>query len=514
MKSKHISPEMTVLLLFVFAKFFVHLYTNLFAGYGIFRDELYYLACSNHLAAGYVDQPPLSIYILWLYKSVFGDSVFAIRLLPALAGALTVFFTGLVTRRLGGGVFAIIMSSIAVCITPIYLGMNSFYSMNSFDILLWAVAFYVLLRIIQNDSLEDWILFGIIVGLGMLNKISMAWLAIGFVVGLLLTPQRKKLLTVRPYLAGGIALLIFAPYIIWNITNDFPMLEFIHNATQYKYNGISRLNFISGLVLNMHPLLLPLWIAGLIYLLLPKSGRKYQMLGWIFITTFAILVINGHSKPEYLSPAFIPLFAGGSILTEKLFKLRYMKWGMFAVPVILLAGGIAIAPLAIPILPVEKFIQYSFNLGIQAESNEGKELSQLPQFYADMHGWEEMAKSVADIYHSLPEPDKQNTVIYAHNYGEAGAMDYYRDKYDLPPVICMHNNYWFWGKKHFNKYYSTIIIIGGKIEDHLNALEFVEQVAIHRAKYSIPYENNIGLFIGRNLIVSIKELWQRDKHFI
>ena len=495
------------------AKLFLHFYTNAFAGYGIFRDELYYLACSQHLALGYVDQPPFSIYVLWFFKLFLGKSIFAIRAVTAISGALTIYFTGLIVRRLGGGSIALLLAGCMVLFAPVYMSFSTFYSMNSLDILLWSMAYYMIIRIIQNNTLKDWIIFGLIVGLGMLNKISMGWLAIGFAVGLLISDQRKQLLTIRPWLAGIIALLVFSPFIIWNFTHDMAHLEFIHNATHYKYNGISRFDFISGQLLQINPVSIIIAIAGMIYLFVNKSLKKYNVLAVIPLVTFIILFINGHSKSEYLSATYTALFGAGAILMERVFRNRRLMWLPMVALFLIVSFGLVAIPLAMPFLPEERYIAYAEKLGMKQQSVEGKELSKLPQFFADMHGWEEMAATVAKVYHALPDSEKAETVIFAYNYGEAGAMDYYRDKYDLPPVVCLHNNYWFWSEDEVRRPIKTMIINGGKIQDHKSSLEFVEQVTTYSCQYIMPYENNRPIFVAKNFTVPLEKIWATEKHY-
>jgi hypothetical protein len=171
-------------------------------GYGIFRDEYYYLACARHLDWGYVDHPPLSIALLALLTGLFGDSVWTLRIPMALMGALTVVLTGLIARRLGGGLFAVALAGLAALVAPTLLGISAYFSMNSLDLFFWACAVYVLVGILRDDRPQGWLLFGLIAGLGLMNKFSMAFLGFGVVAGLLLTPYRKHFLDWRLY-AGG-----------------------------------------------------------------------------------------------------------------------------------------------------------------------------------------------------------------------------------------------------------------------------------------------------------------------
>lgn len=490
----------------------LHLYTNLFAGYGYFRDELYYIACSKRLAWGYVDQPPLSIFILAGSRLIFGDSIFALRLLPAVASAVTVFFAGKITRELNGNAVAITAASLSLVLSPIFLGMFAIFSMNSFDWLLWSIAFYVVIRLIKTGNERLWIWLGVIVGLGLLNKIDFAWFGAGLVVGMIFTSQRKYFLTRWPYIAGAIALLIFSPYIIWNITHNFAHLEFIRNATRWKYSGITRSDFVLGQILIGGPTVLPIWLSGIYFLFFNREGKMFRLAGFIYLVTFLILFINGHSKSEYLSVTLPLLFAAGGILVEKLGSFSRTSWIKFVVPAYLLLGGAFTIPFAIPILPPQTFIQYSGFLGIKESSSEGKHLEGLPQFYADMFGWENMAESVSKVYTSLSLEDQERAKVLAQNYGEAGAIDFFAKKYPLPQVICPHNNFWYWGYGDTTR--DIIIAIGGSKDDYLRTFSQVDEAGSIHSEYAIPYENNLKIFICRGLKLPIKEAWDKARFFI
>jgi hypothetical protein len=491
----------------------IHLYTNIFAGYGIFRDEFYYIACTNHLSAGYVDQPPLSIYLLAITRWFIGDSLFAIRLIPAVTAAVTVYLTGLLTVRIGGKEIAVLVACITLAFSPIFLGINSVFSMNTFDHFFWVLSAYFVVRIVQENKPIFWILLGVTLGLGMLNKISMGWFGAGLLVGLLLTPLRTYLRSWRPYLAALIAFLIFSPFIIWNITHDFAHLEFMSNATNYKYNTLTPVDFITGQLLLSGPASILVWVPGLFYLLINKEVKKYRILGIIFLTTFIILILNWHSKAEYLASAYPLVYAGSGLFIERIFSGRSYGWIKYAIISLIVLTGIIAVPITVPILPVETFISYSASIGITHQNSEHKELSELPQFYADMFGWEDMAKTVASVYKTLPDSEKAGTIIFADNYGEAGALEYYSSRYNLPPVVCPHNSYWYWSDPCNHKI-KTVIVIGGNIEDHRSTCKNVTLAAVHNSKYSMPYENNLPIYICRDIPGSLKEVWQRAKLFI
>ena len=287
--------------LFTLAKLLLHLATT--SGYGYFRDEFYYLACAEHLAPGYVDHPPLSIVFLWVVRHLFGDSLPALRLLPAVLGAASVALVGLMARALGGGRWAVALAMTGALVAPEYLALNHFYSMNAFDIFFWALAAWLLIRLIGGANPRLWLLLGLVLGLGLANKISVLWLGAGLFVGLVATPQRRWLTTRWPWLCGTVSAALFAPYVFWQVRHDWPTLEFIHNATTEKMVGVAPLDFLVGQIKMMHPLTLPLWLGGLVFLFFHSEGRRYRLLGFIYLTVFFMLALSGSSRSGYLSPA-------------------------------------------------------------------------------------------------------------------------------------------------------------------------------------------------------------------
>ena len=500
-----------LLVSFALVKFLIHAATNLAGGYGYFRDEFYYIACSDHLAWGYVDQPPFSIAILWLNRMLIGDSLFALRLLPAIAGAVVVALAGLITRELGGTRYAQVLAACSVIVAPLTLGTDSFYSMNAFDQLFWTLAFYLLVLIIKNDTQKRWLLLGVVLGLGLLNKISVLWLGAGLALGLLITENRPLLLAPRVWLAATIAVAIFLPHIIWQVIYGFPTLEFIRNATVNKYVAVSPLTMFTQQVFNMNPATFIVWISGLVYFLVSKATKRFRILPIIYLTVFLILVINRNSKSEYLGPMFPMLFAMGAFAVEK-FILRFnWRWIKPVLLGLVLVGGVVTAPFAIAVLPVESFIAYAKALGMAPSTPEKKVLSRLPQFYADMFGWRTLVADVADAYNSLTPAEKTNCTIIANNYGEAGAIDFFGGAFGLPKAISGHNNYWLWGPR--NATGAVVIRFGGSAEAMRESYVEVTHVGTFKDDYCMPYENNMPIWICRNRRVPLNQDWATFKHY-
>src|SRR5436305_6080358 len=269
---KRSSAEPILIILFSVVALLAHLQT--IGRYGYFRDELYYIACGRHLAFGYVDQPPLSILLLRLSQILLGNSLFTIRLLPALAGTATVAITGLIARELGGRGWAIALACAGSLCALFSLAVGNFFSMNAFEPLFWMGAIYLLVRIINGGPPRLWLWFGALIGLGLENKHSMAFFAAGVCVALLLTPERHSLTRKWIWLGGLTALLLALPNVIWQMRHDWPTWELLRNIAQSNKNVVlTPAQFIAQQVLIMNPATLPLWLGGLIWLLVSRDGR-------------------------------------------------------------------------------------------------------------------------------------------------------------------------------------------------------------------------------------------------
>jgi hypothetical protein len=487
----------------------IHAGVNALGGYGYFRDELYYLACARHLDFGYVDHPPLSIWVLAVW-TMFGDSLFALRFPPAVLGACTVYLAGAIARDLGGGRHAQLLSSVAVGLAPIVLGFSGLYTMNAFDLLFWALTFSVLVRLLRSSEPRSWYLLGVLLGTGAMNKLSMLWLACGLALGFLLTEQRRQLRSTAPWIAVGLAIVLFSPYVIWNLTHDGAHLEFIRRAAGLKYSSQNPLTFFSGLVLIMNPMAVPLWIAGFWFLL--RNGQ-YRVAGLAVTVVLLILLANVHSKAEYFAGAMMILIPAGAVQWERLLSAAWIRWTKVVYPALLVAVGLLLFPYTMDILPVTTFLRYQEIVGIKPPNTEGHRLTALPQHYADRFGWEHMAEVVAGVYAELPDSLKRNCLVYGRNYGEAAAVDFFGRKYGLPPAISQHNSYWYWGMRHLRPDV-TLVVIGRGRGDLLEDFEVADEVARIRSDYVMPYENDLPVTVCRKPRRDMLTMWAEGKTFI
>jgi 4-amino-4-deoxy-L-arabinose transferase-like glycosyltransferase len=500
--------DLAILLYLALLTILIHFLTN--GGYGYFRDEFYYMACGEHLAWGYVDQPPFAALMVFVTRHLLGDSLFALRFFPAICGGLIVLLTGLMVRELGGGRFAQGLAAVAVIVAPVYLAIDNFFSMNCFDHVFWALAGYIVIRIVKEDKPWLWVFFGLVAGVGLMNKYSIGFLGLGIVVGLALTPARRQFLSKWIWVAGAIAFVIFLPHILWEIHNRFPTLEFIHNATVRKNLPQTPRQFMAGSVIEMHPLTAPIWLAGLAFFFLAKAGKPYRLFGWVYVSILALFLLT-RAKPYYLSPAYLFLFAGGAVVIEAFVQQRNWNWLKPASFVLLLAGGAAMAPYVLPVLPVETYLKYQDFIGFKPATEEKGKLGKLPQQYADMFGWENMVATVAKVYNSLSPEEQQKCVIGASNYGEAGAIDFFGKRYGLPHAISSHNNYWIWGPGE--KPGEIAIIVGGNPEEYHGMYEDVQQAATVTSEYGRPFETNLPVYLCRRPKVTLQQVWPHIKNF-
>jgi 4-amino-4-deoxy-L-arabinose transferase-like glycosyltransferase len=302
MTGKSSAPRLAMVVVWLAAiKMAVHVYAG--HNYGYFVDELYYLACGRHLAWGYVDQPPLIALAAAVTRVLIGESLQAIRLLPAVAGGALVLLTGLIARELGGRRFAQGIAALAVLVSPGILATDSLFSMNAFEPLFWMGCAYIVIRVVKTGRQQLWLWFGLLAGIGLENKHSMLIFGCGIVIGLLVTPERRQFRSPWLWMAGLLALLIFLPNLLWNVQHHFPFLELQANIRRaHRDVSLPPLVFIGQAILTMLPLTLPIWAAGVWYYLFNETGKPFRVLGWAWLATMAVIMIL-NPRVYYAFPA-------------------------------------------------------------------------------------------------------------------------------------------------------------------------------------------------------------------
>lgn len=499
-----------LLLLIALVPLGLHLWAN--AHDNLFRDELYYLSAGQHLDWGYVEYPPFVALMAALTRVLLGTSVVAVRLLPALAQVAIVLLTASMVALLGGGLAAQALAAIAIALGPVFVGSSGLLTMDVFDLLWWALAAWTLVRMIKSGEPRWWLLFGAVIGVGLLTKLTIAFFVIALLLGLLLSQERKLLFNRWLIIGGLIALGIVWPYIAWQARHGFPVLEYTAAYASGKVYWAGPFVYLLQQIITMNPILLPLWLGGLYFLLFAASGRPYRAFGWAYLLLFFFFMLQ-KAKYYWLSPAYPMLFAAGAYGLQQLIERR-PRLGWLQPTAIALAtiSGLLMVPLAIPMLPNETYIAYNRMMGgLGTQKQENLASSQLSQSYADRQGWREMVAAVKQAYDTLTPAEQADTCILTRNYGEAGAVDLYGAELGLPRAITGHNSYYIWGPQGCSG--KVLISIGRPSTDLTGVFDSVEAGPAWGCDYCMPYEDGALIYIARGLQLPMEDAWPTTKDY-
>jgi hypothetical protein len=474
--------------------------------YGYFIDELYYLSCADRPALGYVDHPPLSVWLLVVVRAVLGDSIITLRLVSALACAITVLLTGRIAYRLGAGTWGQVVAGLGAALTPANLAMFGFYSMNALEILLWTVACAVLVEILRRDDARLWLVFGAVAGIALLNKHTFVTLGAAVAVGTVLSPARRHLATPWPWLGAGVALLLFLPNLAWQVSLDWPSLEFYRNASLYKNVHVPPLGVLRAQIEVANPGALPLWGAGL-FLVCASRGR-YRAIGWAYVLALAMMVLTQQSRPDRMAGLYPVLLAAGGAYWD---SVRW-RWPRVVLPVLLVGSGVLLLPMTTPILPPAQLADAVDLLGGpgKAEAGPGK-TSPLPQLLADRFGWEAFVDDVAKVVDTLTPEERSRAAIFAPSYGHAGALERFAGSRRLPPVVSGHNTWYLWGLPEGP--IDTVVVAGSNAHDLGELFEQVELVVTHDCTYCMAWRDDLPIHVARYPRHDLHEVWPTLKHY-
>jgi hypothetical protein len=490
-KLKH--PEISWLLGLAVINLIMHLLTN--GQFGFHRDELYMIDCAKHLDFGYADMPPLTPWLARLSISLFGESLRGLRLFPAIASSVIVLITGVMAKEMGGRLFSQLLAALAIMLSPVYLVSGTQFQTIPFDQFFWVIISYLLIRLIRTDNQRLWLLIGLFAGLGLMNKYSVLFLGLAVLIGLIAS-CRASLLSSRWIWPGiFIACMVFLPNIIWQIGHHFPVLD--HMKALREDESIPALRFLTEQGLIIHPLTIPIWLAGILFFCFHDKGRKYYMLVWIYIIPlFIFLIMKG--KSYYLSPSYPVLLAGGSVAFEIILEKRQINWPKYVFTGLLVATAIITIAWWLPVLSVKNTIRY----GIMSVRYD----------YREMIGWEDLVKTVSQVYNDLPSSERSQTTIITGNYGEAGAINHYGTAYGLPAAVSGISSYHYWGPGNENA--KTFIVVGMP-KDFLS--RFFLGITLEATLYN-PYgikneEQGQPVFLCRDPVKPINELWRYFKYY-
>lgn len=484
-------------------KLLLHLAVNFRTPYGIHRDELLYLAMGRNLELWGMDFPPAIGVVAEVSRTALGESLVALRFVPAICGTAILVLAALIARELGGGRFAQALAALAVLTSPLFLRSANLLQPVVLDQLVWTAALYVLLRQCRDYRHGRWLLLGLVLGLGVLTKFTVAFIGLGIAGGVLLSPLRAGLRTPWPWLGAAIALALGAPSLVGQIRLDFPVLGQMADLRDSQLERLTPLDFVLGQLLWGPAVVLA--VLGLSGLLGGRSLRPYRAVGWSCAAAFILLLLL-QGKAYYAGPLYPTLFAAGSGLLERMPLSPAVKLARIGAVVVLLAFGLLTLPLGVPILPPAAMAEYARALGVTAavRTNAG-ELGRLPQDYADMLGWPEQAAAVAEVYHALPPEQRGRAVLVADNYGEAGALDFYGPRLGLPRAVSPTGSYWFFGPGE--KPGEVVVTIGVSADALRPLFDSVERVATVDHPWAVEEERHVPIHVARGARTTLQELW-------
>jgi len=491
------SSDLFTLICLALATVIVHLVTG--RRFGFHRDELATLDDARHLAWGFVAYPPVTPFFGRLSLMLFGASLTGFRFFAALAEAAAVVITGLMARELGGGRRAQLVASFAA--TPFCLGGGALMQYVSFDYLFWVLTAYFVVRLLKSEDPRWWLTIGAAIGLGMMTKYTMGFFALGIAVAVVLTDARRYLKSKWLWYGVMISIVLFLPNIIWQAQNHFISLDFLKHIHARDVR-IGRTNNFLPEQLKFTFLAFPLWFAGLYYCLFAQAGRRFRTLAWMYIVPLLLFIV-AKGRGYYLAAAYPMLYAAGSVWGEQLLAnlrrtwahvIRVVVWAVLLFD-IGFAGGL--------LLPIGQVNSSWWNIANKIQGDFREEL-----------GWEELVETVAQIRDTLPAEDRSRLGILAGNYGEAGAIALYRDRYALPEPISGINS--FWARGYGSPPPETLIVVGLSrpfLDENFSSCQLASHTGNQFGVKNEETEDHPDIYVCRGLRKPWPVFWKDFRYF-
>ena len=388
--------------------------------YDLQRDEFLHLDQGLHLAWGYISVPPMTSWFSFLIHAL-GGTVFWVKFIPALFGAMTLFLVWRMIEKLEGGLFACILGTTALLISPL-LRINTLYQPSSFDIFFWTLSFYILIRWIQTNE-SRWIyMAAITLALGIYSKYNILLLIATIFPAILLTRHRQIFTNKHLYIAITLAIVLILPNAIWQYQNNFPTFRQLRELADTQLVHVNRLDFLKDQLLYFINSIYII-VAALIGFIYYQPFRRYRVIGITY--GIAILLFVFFKAKSYYAIGLYPvLLAFGAVFIA---HLTSIGWKTYLRPVALSLLIILFIPFILTGFPNKSHEQIKSQIGLYRSFGmlrweDGQE-HHLPQDYADMLGWSELAQKVDAVYDTIRDQDQ--TLVLCDNYGQAGAINYY-----------------------------------------------------------------------------------------
>lgn len=462
--------------LLAIAAFMLQLFTPNVLGFH--RDELLYFSMADHPAFGYYSVPPFTGLVAFISVKLFGYSLFAAKIFPAMAGGLLIMLIAMMARELRGGVFAQVLAVISFVSTLLFIRAFSLFQPVPFDIVFWALIMFLFLRFINNMDPAILYVLGLATGLAFLNKYNILFLVVSLAIAIVLTKHRRILVCRYFWIAVLIALIVALPNILWQYFNDFPVIGHMKELRSTQLIKMGPWTFLSEQILMVMPATLII-IPAFVWMFASERMKQYRVLTWAcFIVLLLFLILHG--KTYYSAGIYPFLTAAGGVFTEKYLKNNYLR-GLIVI--LMLAHAYLMFPLGKPVLEASRLVAYFDQvktfLGTDAlRRDENNQYHPLPQDYSDMLGWDELAALTATAWNGC---DPKTTVIYCENYGQAGAIAVLGKKYHLPSPVSFSESFIYWAPHSFQHEITTLIYIndepGDDIKDLFSSIKTIGSIS-------------------------------------
>lgn len=504
---KNIGSINLLLISFALVKIILHL---VFPEYGFHRDELYYLVISEHFTFNNLEILPVTPLYLKIITAVFGTSIKAVHLASALCGAGIIVFAGLMAKELGGGRSAVFLT----CLTALFSGYLIFGAMMTYDspdFLLWSAAIYVLIRIVKYDTPKLWLVFGVLMAIGLLNKLSILLFGAAVVLSLLPGKQIRNFRSVYLWIGGAIAFLAIIPFVVWQLKTDWYYIDFLRNYGGGSSYDVSFTEYLWNQFLPNNPSNSIIWITGLVSLLFHQAFRKYRFLGYAYLILFVACFFLG-TKFYFILPFYTVLLAAGSVRIAEFLKKkitnyrRYKIAGTSFIALYVILSSFLV-PMYMPVLKVEKLVDYVKLFGVDAGVKyENTELNVLPQHFADRFGWTEMTAMLANTYSSVRNETGKDVGVIADNWGQASAIAVLGKEYGLPVPISADG--WFYlHTLNEHEFVSDYISVGVDSTVLAPIFSDIRRMVEFSHRYGIPHENGKIIYFCSDPRVDLRDYW-------
>lgn len=480
----------------------VHLITSYNLEYH--RDELLYFSLGLHPRFGYATVPPMIGWIAWLMQNVFGYSIFAVRLFPALLSGVMIFLVSALTKELGGSGYARILAGAGILISIFSLRAFLLFQPVHIDIILWTLSIYLIIKYINSDSDKYLILFGLTAGLAFLNKYLIGLLFLSFLFVVPFTQHRHIFTRKKFWLGITAGTLVFLPNLIWQFANRLPVINHFSELARTQLVNVDRVSFL------IEQLLLPgttsiLTVAGFIYIFVNKSIRRLRFLGVsALLIIITLMLLQG--KSYYTMGVFPFLIAAGAVSWDKLLERAWLKLLLVVIMIIL---TLPMLPIGIPVYKTNGLISYfskleeKYGMTFIRRFEDGS-IHSLPQDYADMLGWEELAEIASKAWQMIP--DKESGMIYCENYGQAGAITVIGKKYGLPEAISFHESFRYWIPDRFDREIRHGIYINDEMGEDVRSL-FRSITVVGSISNQHAREFGTTVWLCEDPVVDFNEFW-------